>query len=89
MPAEFRQTTLTLKDGRSLSGIVRSRSAQAVVLEMIGESATVSRSDIEEEVTSALSLMPEGQMEAMTDAQAVDLIGFLMSSSPPRSHQDK
>ncbi len=89
VPAEFRQTTLTLKDGRSLSGIVRSRSAQAVVLEMIGESATVSRSDIEEEVTSALSLMPEGQMEAMTDAQAVDLIGFLMSSSPPRSHQDK
>jgi putative membrane-bound dehydrogenase-like protein len=81
--AEFRQTTLMLKDGRSLSGVIRSRNNQAVVLEMIGETATVSRLDIEDETTSALSLMPEGQLDAMTDAQAIDLIGYLMSSAPP------
>ena len=81
--AEFRQTTLMLKDGRSLSGVVRSRNNQAVVLEMIGETTTIGRPEIEEETTSALSLMPEGQLDAMTDAQAIDLIGYLMSSAPP------
>src|SRR6185295_8849994 len=86
--AEFRQTTLTLKDGRSLSGVVRSRSNQAVVLEMIGETATIGRLDIEDETTSALSLMPEGQLDAMTDAQAIDLIGYLMSSAPPAVNKD-
>ena len=89
VPAEFRQTTLTLKDGRSLSGIVRSRNNQAVVLEMIGESTTISRPDIDEETTSQLSLMPEGQLDAMTEAQAVDLIGFLMSTAPPQIPEAK
>jgi putative membrane-bound dehydrogenase-like protein len=84
--AEFRQTTLMLKDGRSLSGVVRSRNNQALVLEMIGETATIGRTDIEDETTSALSLMPEGQLDAMTDAQAIDLIGYLMSSAPPAAN---
>ncbi len=83
--AEFRQTTLSLKDGRSLSGVIRSRNNQAVVIEMIGETATIGRPDIEDETTSALSLMPEGQLDALTETQAIDLIGFLMSTAPPQT----
>ena len=89
VPAEFRQTTLTLKDGRSLSGIIRSRNNQAVVLEMIGESVTIGRPDIDEETTSTLSLMPEGQLDALTETQAIDLIGFLMSTTPPPQQKDR
>jgi putative heme-binding domain-containing protein len=85
IPAEFRQTTLTLKDGRTLSGVVRTRTPQVVKLEMIGESATLSRTDILDEATSEMSLMPEGQLDAMSDSQAIDLIGYLMSSTPPPS----
>lgn len=81
--AEFRQTTLTLKDGRSLSGVIRSRNNQAVVIQMIGETATVSLPDIEQQETSSLSLMPEGLLDALTEAQALDLVSYLMSSSPP------
>lgn len=87
VPAGFQQTTLALKDGRSLSGILRSRNAQAVMLEMIGESITVSRTEIQEEISSSLSFMPEGQLDAMTDPQAIDLIGYLMSSAPPQARQ--
>ncbi len=83
--AEFRQTTLSLKDGRSLSGVTRSRNNQAVVIEMIGETATIGRPDIEDETTSALSLMPEGQLDALTETQAIDLLGFLMSTAPPQT----
>ena len=81
--AEFRQTTLTLKDGRSLSGVLRSRNNQAVVIQMIGETATVSLPDIEQQETSSLSLMPEGLFDALTEAQALDLVSYLMSTAPP------
>ncbi len=89
VPAEFRQTTLRLKDGRSLSGVIRSRNNQTVVLEMIGESATISRPDIKDETTSTLSLMPEGQLDALTETQAIDLIGYLMSTAPPQQQKAK
>ena len=80
---EFRQTTLTLKDGRSLSGVIRSRNNQAVVIQMIGETATVSLPDIGQQETSPLSLMPEGLLDTLTERQALDLVSYLMSSSPP------
>jgi putative membrane-bound dehydrogenase-like protein len=83
VPAEFRQTTLALKDGRTLSGVIRSRTPQTLVIDMIGESARINRADIEEETTSALSLMPEGQLDALTDSQAADLVVYLMSTAPP------
>ena len=83
MAPEFRQTTLTLKDGRSLSGVIRSRNNQAVVIQMIGETATVGLSDIAQQETSPLSLMPEGLLDALTGAQALDLFSYLMSRSPP------
>jgi putative membrane-bound dehydrogenase-like protein len=83
VPAEFRQTTLSLKDGRSLSGIVRSRSAQAIVLQMVGEVSTVSRADIGQESTSPLSLMPEGLLDPLSAPQVADLFAYLMSTVPP------
>jgi len=89
VPADFRQTTLLLKDGRVLDGIVRSRSAQAVVLAMIGESVTISRGDIAQEQTSELSLMPEGLLDGLNDTQAIDLFGFLMSTAPPQTSGTK
>jgi putative heme-binding domain-containing protein len=83
VPAEFRQSTLSLKDGRALSGIIRSRNPQTLVFEMVGETNTLSRSEIEEEETSALSLMPEGLLDALNERQVIDLIGYLMSPAPP------
>lgn len=88
VPAEFRQTTIELKDGRSLSGIVRSRSPQTLELQMIGQSTTISREDIQDETTSTLSMMPEGQLDALTETQAIDLIGYLMSTAPPQNHDN-
>ncbi len=85
VPAEFRQTTLTLKDGRAFNGIIRSRNAQSVALAMIGEVATVSRADIAQESTSILSMMPEGLLDPLSEIQALDLFCFLMSTAPPQN----
>lgn len=84
VPADYRQTTLLLKDGRTLSGVVRRRDSKVLLLEGIGETFTIGRSEIEEEQTSELSMMPEGLLDSLNDTQAVDLFAYLMSSSPPR-----
>jgi putative membrane-bound dehydrogenase-like protein len=84
VPAEFRQSTLFLKDGRALTGVIRGRDAQTVTLDRVGEAAAIiGRSDIEQEQASTLSLMPEGLLDLLTETQAIDLIAFLMSSAPP------
>jgi putative heme-binding domain-containing protein len=74
---------VTLKDGRTLSGIIRSRTAQAVVVAMPGETATVSREDILREEISDKSLMPEGLLDALNDQQVADLTAYLTSKTPP------
>lgn len=84
VPAEYRQTTLVLKDGRSLTGVVRGRGARTLTLEMAGQSATVDRTDIAKEEFSTLSMMPEGILEQLTEQETRDLMAFLMSPAPPR-----
>jgi putative heme-binding domain-containing protein len=76
--AEQRQTTLTLKDGRVLTGIVRGRAARTVTLESVGETTVVETAEIQTEETSAQSLMPEGLLDALDETRARALIRFLM-----------
>ncbi len=83
VPAEFRQTSLQLKDGRTLSGIVRSRTAKTIVFEMVGEKSTINSADIESETVGSASLMPEGQLDSLPPTQAIDLMAYLMSTVPP------
>jgi len=45
--------------------------------------------DIGREQTSALSLMPEGLLDAVNEKQAIDLFGFLMSTAPPQTREAK
>lgn len=80
---EYRQTTVDLKDGRVLSGLIRGRSPRAITLDMVGETLTLPRDEIDREQLSALSLMPEGLLEGLGEGQRLDLFAYLMSSSPP------
>ncbi|HVY69027.1 MAG TPA: c-type cytochrome, partial [Verrucomicrobiae bacterium] len=83
VPAEYRFSTLEMKDGRALTGIVKSRTDKIVSLQTINESVNLDTGDIRETKQSQLSLMPEGLLDAMDEAQARDLIAFLMSRDPP------
>jgi putative membrane-bound dehydrogenase-like protein len=83
VPAEYRQTTLTLKDGRVLTGVIRSRAPRTVSLQAVGELVTVETSEVESEETSAQSLMPEGLLDALDETQAKNLIRFLMTKDAP------
>jgi putative membrane-bound dehydrogenase-like protein len=83
VPDQYRQVTLHLKDGRSLSGMVRTRTAVVVRLQTATELVAVPVAEVAREESSSLSLMPEGLLDALDENQARELMAYLMSKTAP------
>jgi putative membrane-bound dehydrogenase-like protein len=75
--ADFRMTVADLKDGRVLNGVVAARTGRTITLKTMTETLTLERGEIENLQESALSLMPEGLLEALSPEQQRDLIAYL------------
>jgi len=75
---EFQLVTLNMKDGRALSGFVRSRTERIIVLQTLAEAISLSAADIAGTENSTLSLMPEGLIDALRENEVRDLMGYLM-----------
>jgi putative heme-binding domain-containing protein len=76
--ADFRMSLLTLKDGRSLSGIIAEKNDRTVTLRSVAETLTLDRSEILKTETSPMSMMPEGLLLALQPDMVRDLIAYLM-----------
>ncbi|MFO1482905.1 MAG: PVC-type heme-binding CxxCH protein [Verrucomicrobiaceae bacterium] len=76
--ADFRMSILTLKDGRTLSGVIAESNNRTLTLRTLTESLTLDRSEITKTETSPLSMMPEGLLLAFQPDQVRDLIAYLM-----------
>ena len=79
--ADFRMTIAELKDGRMLAGVVPAQTARTVTIRALTGSTTVERSEIKKLEQSAVSMMPEGLLEALSETQVRDLIGYLMQKT--------
>jgi putative membrane-bound dehydrogenase-like protein len=80
--ADFRMSVADLKDGRVLNGIVAAQTERTLTLKTMTETITVERSEVERLQKSNLSLMPEGLLEALNEAQVRDLVAYLMHPAP-------
>ena len=78
VPDAYRLTTLTLKDGRTLAGMVRSRATHTLKLQTMTDLVSLSAADIAKEETSPTSLMPPGLLDGLPAAEARDLIAYLL-----------
>ena len=66
--------------GLQISGMITSETATSVTLKRAeGETDTVLRANIDELISTGLSIMPEGQEKAMTKQEMADVIAYLMS----------
>lgn len=76
----FRFTNITLKDGDTISGLVRAEVGQTVTLvDPTGKENAVPKADIETREVSKLSLMPTGFGEIIPADDFNDLLTFLLS----------
>ncbi|MBX3422264.1 MAG: c-type cytochrome [Pirellulaceae bacterium] len=74
---DFYMSTLQMVDGRVLSGLVVSRSENAIELRTPTELLTLATAEIESQRTSAISPMPDGLLDALDMGQIRDLISYL------------
>lgn len=82
----YRPYVLALKDGRVLTGLPVQESGSSITIKTAeGKTEVVARSEIEETQISAVSLMPEGLAQTMTDSELVDLLTYLSTLRRPSS----
>lgn len=77
IPNAYRATTVTLRDGRVLSGVVGAQDAKVVTVVTTNETVTVPRADIVTLTQSDVSMMPEGLLEPLNDQEVRDLMAYL------------
>ena len=77
--ADFRMSVFEMKDGRIINGVVVEKSEKTLTVQTQTDRTTIQRADIEEQKISALSLMPDGLLQNLSEDQVRDLIAYLMS----------
>ena len=78
---EYVNHNVEMKDGRSLSGLLVEQTDSALtLLDAQNQRTVLNRAEVKEINASAISLMPEGLLEALTSQQVRDLFGYLQSS---------
>src|SRR4030095_7303885 len=73
IPNEYRSSEIEMKDGRSIVGVIKRRDDKSIVIQTANELLTLSKSDIESERQTELSMMPEGLLASLTDQEVRDL----------------
>jgi putative heme-binding domain-containing protein len=77
VPNEYRATTIETKDDRTITGILKEQNTAALVIQTANELLTVPRAEIKSTTTSDQSLMPEGLIAQLKDAELRDLLYYL------------
>lgn len=77
IPNDYRASNIETKDGRSITGIVTKQDDKSVTVVTPNEVLVIPRGEIESLQQSALSMMPEGILQALTDQEVRDLIYYL------------
>ncbi|MGE3312914.1 MAG: family 16 glycoside hydrolase, partial [Limisphaerales bacterium] len=81
IPNEYRASTLEMKDGRVVTGIVKQQDALSIVVATATETVRLPRADVVEIIPSGLSMMPEGLVAPLADQEFRDLIYYLSRSA--------
>jgi putative heme-binding domain-containing protein len=77
IPNEYRQALVETRDGRLLTGIVKSQDGAAVNVQTANELVTVPRAEVLKVEQFDSSMMPEGLVAQLDDRQFRDLLYYL------------
>ena len=75
---DYQLNVFKLKSGATMSGIVQFEDAQSFRLALPGGvKFTIAKGEVEKRETLAVSLMPEGLLDALTKEQVINLVAYL------------
>jgi putative membrane-bound dehydrogenase-like protein len=78
---EYQVTLLETRDGRLLTGIIKSENDRALTVQTQNEIVVVPKNEIEARKPSSVSMMPEGLFGKLSKEEVRDLIAYLASPS--------
>jgi putative heme-binding domain-containing protein len=82
----FRSTSLNLKNGQIVSGLVLREEGEILVLvDSQGKEVRINKKDIEEKIVSQLSPMPANLVEQIPEADFYNLLAFLLLQRPTQN----
>jgi four helix bundle protein len=79
MAKEYQTSTVTLADGRVITGIIKAQDKQTVTVQTPNELLTYPRSDIEDIQTAAISMMPIELVKPLSEDDVRALVAYLAS----------
>jgi putative heme-binding domain-containing protein len=74
---DYQISRITTSDGRVINGIIKQESEKVIAIQTPNEVIRLPKADLEERERLPMSLMPEGQLAPMTDAEVRDLLAYL------------
>ena len=77
VPRDYQVTKVVTQGGRVLTGLVKQEGDKVLVLQTQTEEVRVLKSDVETRERQAASLMPEGILATLSDAEVRDLLAYL------------
>jgi putative heme-binding domain-containing protein len=80
VPQQWTTSVVLLASGRVVTGVVIRQTDQTWTVQTAKEVLTIPTAEIDESRQTNFSLMPEGQLDALTDADVRDLIAYLQSA---------
>jgi putative membrane-bound dehydrogenase-like protein len=83
VPDAYRMVVITTRDGRTMSGNVTAETERQVTLRtVVQEAVVINTADIQSREVTPVSMMPTGLLDALTDREVIDLVGYLKIVSP-------
>jgi len=77
----YKLVNVKTRDGRVISGIVVAENEQQLTLRLVGQDAVIAKSEIRTREISPISMMPEGQLKALSNEEVRDLIAYLRTTA--------
>jgi putative heme-binding domain-containing protein len=77
IPNEYRAATLETKDGRVVTGIIKSQTASGYVVQTVNEQVTLPQTEVTKVEQSEISMMPEGLIASLQPQEIRDLLYYL------------
>ncbi|HJT36546.1 MAG TPA: PVC-type heme-binding CxxCH protein [Pirellulales bacterium] len=76
---EYQAVVIETSDGRTLTGIIRNETPDALELATATETVTVLKSDIDQREVSPKSMMPDDQLKPFSEHEVRSLVAYLAS----------
>ncbi len=79
IPKEYAATVIEMKDGRTITGIIRAQTPIAITIGTVNDALTLPRKEIDVIITSKVSMMPDDLLKQLKEDEVRALIAYLQS----------